>query len=611
MGIFFPIIAVFVLAYVIYGYWKNVLYREAFLSAAVMFGFFAITSAELLGVFHALTPSVFQCLWLFVVLLLILFGAHTWRRRGFSFSHFWSSLFTLTLFEWSCVFILLCIFVTTAFIAFVSPPNNYDSMTYHLPRIMHWAAQASLQNYLTDIPRQNQYPPGAEYILLHIFLLTSDDQWFNFFQWGALVGSCCGVSLIARELGAGRTGQLLAAIVAGTVPMAILQSTSTQTDLIESFWLVVAVLFALRCRKNWSWFSAGISAMAFALAVLTKGTFFVAVPVLIWAFAGCRLLFREKIVLVSLFIGILLVVNGSFWLREELLNGKTAKEFIVDTAHPSSLVLNALHQVSMHWILPWNKDASARNAILVGAYKLFNKNFSDLQAAETFSSGVKLAEMALDEDLAGNFVHFFLYLGCFLPLVFFKAGELRKFAFYVVLGGSFFIFFKWQVFISRMHLPVFILFAPVIGAFLEKKQTLRIVMICFLVGSAVYFLLGNHTRSLVGPFRLLQTPRLYYYFMKKPDHLKVYAKAAQIIRLSQCTDVGLIQGEDSWEYPLWALTDYGFVKFHSISTEKIPDIPPCLIVKLDSLREGFLLAEGSSYVKTWEDYPLQIFRQSK
>ncbi len=610
MGILFPIISILALASVFYHRWGIVLLREAFLSAIVVLGLFAVISIEILGSFRALTPTVVRSLWILTALSLGLGGLHTWRRRSPSFSSPKAPLFSLTPFERTCVFILLGIFAITAFIAFVAPPNNWDSMTYHLARIMHWAEQRSVSNFPTDIPRQNQYPPGAEYILLHIFLLTSNDRWFNFLQWSALAGSCLGVSLIAQELGAGRCGQLLTAVVASTVPMAILQSTSTQTDLIETFWLVTAITFALRCRKNWSWFSFLISSVAFAIGVLTKGTFFVAIPVLVWASAGYHIRWKGKIILAILFIGILACVIGGFCLRENALNGKASKEFIVDSASFSSLAFNALHHASVHWILPWKQDFPGRSEILLGAHSLFKKDASDLEGIIVNPTGVKPAVMALDEDYAGNCVHFFLYLICLLSLIFCpKNKNIQKFAFLVTLGGTFFIFFKWQEFISRMHLPVFILFAPVVATLLEKKRILRAAVICLLAGSGAFFLFNNQTRPLIGPARLMQVPRNYYYFMKKPFY-NAYEQASEIISSSQCTDVGLIEREDSWEYPLWAFTGFGSVRFHSINA-KIKGAPPCLIIKVDTPREDLVTAEGSSYVKIWEGFPLQIFAHSK
>ena len=56
------------------------------------------------------------------------------------------------------------IVVMAGLTAIVAPPNTYDSMTYHLPRVMHWIQNQSVAHYPTHIPRQLHFPPGAEFI---------------------------------------------------------------------------------------------------------------------------------------------------------------------------------------------------------------------------------------------------------------------------------------------------------------------------------------------------------------------------------------------------------------------------------------------------------------
>src|SRR5262249_24186271 len=64
-------------------------------------------------------------------------------------------------------------------LALASPPNNYDSQTYHLPKIEHWVAQHNVQFFATEIQRQITISPGAEYLLLHLRLLTGGDALYG------------------------------------------------------------------------------------------------------------------------------------------------------------------------------------------------------------------------------------------------------------------------------------------------------------------------------------------------------------------------------------------------------------------------------------------------
>jgi hypothetical protein len=130
-------------------------------------------------------------------------------------------------------------------LALASPPNTYDSQTYHLPRIEHWARAGSVGFYPTGVHRQITYPPGAEFLLLHLRLLTGSDALFNLLQWSCGLLCLVLVTRIAAQLGVPRRGQLLAALVVASVPMVVLQSSSTQTDLVVALWVACVATLVL------------------------------------------------------------------------------------------------------------------------------------------------------------------------------------------------------------------------------------------------------------------------------------------------------------------------------------------------------------------------------
>src|SRR5262249_32912711 len=112
-------------------------------------------------------------------------------------------------------------------IAVLAPPNTEDSMTYHLPRVVHWEQNASLAPYATHCLRQLDLQPGAEFVLLHLRLLSGGDLASGAVQLVSMVGSLVVTSLIASGLGAKRVGQLFATRVAASVPIGVLEATST------------------------------------------------------------------------------------------------------------------------------------------------------------------------------------------------------------------------------------------------------------------------------------------------------------------------------------------------------------------------------------------------
>ncbi len=139
----------------------------------------------------------------------------------------------------------------------------------------------------------------------------------NSIQWFSMIGSAIGVTMIAKELGANRQGQIFSAVVGITIPMGVLQGSSTQNDYVASFWLVCFVywIFVLKTKGNsWSALAAGAS---LGLAALTKGTTYVyALPFLIWLSVSVLKTQRCKgLKLLGIAAFIFLVINLGYYIR--------------------------------------------------------------------------------------------------------------------------------------------------------------------------------------------------------------------------------------------------------------------------------------------------------
>ena len=173
--------------------------------------------------------------------------------------------------------------MTIGLIALIAPPNTNDSMSYHMSRVVHWQQNHSIAHYPTHILRQIVLPPGAELAILHLQILSESDRFANLVQWLSVAAGLCGVSLIAKELGADVRGQILSVVVCATLPMVILQASSTQNDAVEAFWMTCLVYFLLVMRRRQEWFYPYLVGMSLGLALLTKATaYLLAPPFLIW-----------------------------------------------------------------------------------------------------------------------------------------------------------------------------------------------------------------------------------------------------------------------------------------------------------------------------------------
>ncbi len=463
--------------------------------------------------------------------------------------------------------------------AIVAPPNTYDSMTYHLPRVMHWMQHQSVGHYPTHIPRQLHFPPGAEFILTHLYLLAGNDRLLNLVQWLGMVGSVIGVSLVAQRLGAAGAGQVVASVVAATLPMGLLQASSTQNDYVVTFWLVCLAYFVLAAihRPGWG-YSAAVGA-SLGLALLTKATAYLfAAPLLVWLLIGYGRTLRWRCSRhVLLIAAVVLALNLGHWLRNTDLygtplvqqDGASTSSYTNEVIGVATLLSNVIRNASLHASLPAGSE-QVRARIgqqfaqwIDEAHALIGMDASDPHTTwqqGTTSEGrqFRVEPFHMHEDIAGNPLHLLLILYALVAIC--ASGVLRRAPLLVyagVLVAGFLLFclvLKWQPWHSRLHLPLFVLWAPAASIALSPGWSRRIgqgVAAVLLVAALV--LIGyNETRPLYGPRSIFTAERAAQYFATRPFGAD-YRAAIGYLNAQPHRHVELVLGANAWEHPFWAL----------------------------------------------------------
>ena len=119
------------------------------------------------------------------------------------------------------------------------------------------------------------------------------------------------------------------------------------------------------------------------------------------------------------------------------------------------------------------------------------------------------------------------------------------------------LYLKWQPFLARLELPLFVLGAPLAGLLVEKLRypAVALILALFLVNNARPALFENWTRPLKGPHSLLTTARDDNYFsdMGQWNNRASYLESVDRTARSSCTEVGLDISENQLEYPFQAL----------------------------------------------------------
>ena len=67
----------------------------------------------------------------------------------------------------------------TELVAFIAPPNTWDTMAYHMARVAHWAQNGTVRHYPIPYLPQLYHPPWAEFAITHFQLLSGGDRFAN------------------------------------------------------------------------------------------------------------------------------------------------------------------------------------------------------------------------------------------------------------------------------------------------------------------------------------------------------------------------------------------------------------------------------------------------
>jgi hypothetical protein len=456
----------------------------------------------------------------------------------------------------------------TLFTALLYPPNTWDSMTYHMPRVVHWINQQSIAFYPTDIFRQNYQMPLAEFAILHFQLLAGGDAFANMVQWTSYLCLICLSSVVAQELGLSPRQQLISALVTASLPMVLMQASSTQNDLVVSVFLCSFAFYMLRLRKKFDRENLLFAAISLGLALLTKGTAYIyaaaigialALPLLKANSASFR-----RLVLAAAALGVVAVVGLSFSVGHLHRN-------LSFYGHPlpiqgegyvnqkrSIVVLGAyvLRNAALHLATPYPEIEAKQIKWL---RTILGPNLED---PETTAYGLPFSlRSAIHEDSIGNLLHMlavFVMLP-FLAISWIKGRWRCLIPYSMAAFGGALIFcwtLKWQPWHSRLHTPLFVMAAPLIAITIDsikpsKRAADGLCAVFFVFG--LIFALNNVSRPLLT-LDWMRYEREYLYFNNNPNIREDYKAAAAVLRARAAGQIGLLLGHDDWEYPLWALT---------------------------------------------------------
>lgn len=529
-------------------------------------------ASEVLGYFRLLSFYPLLVLWSMCAgtTLILLWGARRQLRKFFGI-------------ERSLAFYIVATFaVVTLFIALTAAPNNWDSQAYHLPRIEHWIQDGSLAYYPSWNARQNEFAPLSELLLLQTRVLSGSDFYYLLIQWIGMLGSVAAAFRITRQLGGNREQCWIAAVFLATLPIGILESTSTQNDYLVAVFLMAFITLgieAIEQRRP----SAGLVLAAAAAGVMTG----LVKPIGFMIGAGFALWFA-----IALSRGVTL----GLWLRRvagiavvaAVLLAPFAARFAggaktddLEAVHFSSSfgIRQTLDSLIRHWVsnlaigVPEVDDPVVRISEKI-TYRI------GLQAHRADTSDPlrpnyipPVGLLIFHEDLGPNQLHTILLTLAFLALAIrWPRPPSNRLLIYCVswLAGilvfaSLSRFSLWAV---RYHLAGFAAGAPFFAMawpdrWSGSKKTAALMLLLALGGAPS--LLLNQSRELFplwrtqfpslgrDRFSYLTQTRLERQFVNQPQLLAPYQEAIDTIVRSKASQIGIIMDRDNFEYPIWLM----------------------------------------------------------
>jgi len=614
-------------------------WRTAILSAAVVWGSVVALSTEILSLFKLVTFEWVFGLWLVadILWLIIYLKLNSVKPDIRSNDHSQLSSFLL----WLLGGVSL-IFAAVGLIAIVSPPNNWDSMTYHMSRVAHWMQNRSVEHYPTSYVPQLYHPPGAEFAIMHFQIISGGDRFANLIQWLSMVGSAIAVSLIAKQLGANLRGQVFAAVFAATLPMGILQGSSTQNDYAVCFWVVCFVSCGL------AGMSAGITlsntlkiGASLGMALLTKTTAYIfALPFILWfLIVGIKRFHQKMLPPILMIAAVTLILNiGHFWRNYDLFGYAIGapqdftKEYKIEIFTLPTFLSNIIRNLAMHT----GTSISKINGLIVAVVKLLHKILGILpnDPRITWPPGqvYALSTPSFNENNATNPIHFGLIFATILLIS--NNPKLRQISivilYFTATISTFLLLcllLKFQPWHSRHHLTTFVLFAPMFGLTLSQLSNYKIAnyIVAILIFMSLPWIFNNKFRPLLGESNIFNSSRNELYFTSRPKIEFPYYQAVDFVKSQNCTNIGLsFRTKNSWEYPLWVLfqqpgkpapriehiSTIDPVVEQKLNSEPYKSFIPCAIIyqsTKDDKQGKEMVVKNQTYVQKFSLEPLSVF----
>lgn len=604
-------------------------WAKVFIYCNVIFSVYLYLVTEGLSLFKALTRGNIIIAWLifFVAVGVLL----TIKRKKITSSLREIKnvkLNKIIIFELSIIALMV---IVLGFLAWNIVPYNPDSMTYHCSRVMNWAQNQSVDYYPTNIPRQLYSPPFMEYNLLHMFLIMQSDVAFNMVQWYGYVAVAVMMYVVCRKLDMKKEVSLVASMLAMSMPIAIAESVTTQTDLYAATWLLYFVYIVIdfaymdRIWLSREVFVEGImSGCIVGLGYLSKSQICIPMMILFLWMALVRVIKKDNIqtlclLAVSAGVCLLPFLLPTFARNYEYTGSIFASSYFQNIAigshKPAMLIMNFIKNMAQTSISYVN---SFQNIVLLKLVHMVSNvlgvNIDDRRISYT---------SPFDESWINDYgcdcaTAPFIGIGFIMAViasVFLLVMHIRKKQrFGIKIGFIVFLFvsviisvieIRWQATIARLLIPTYmlmILFSVLIFTHVAERFAGDWLIKAFTIILPIILLYTSESAIAYQWY-------LYSRYRESGDRFEMhfgdasvyenYSNLVEYVREKEYTQIGIYLWPNAYEYPLWVALKNDDTRIIQVTPGNIDAIeqPECIIVvRRENVENGFEKGDKLDYL---------------
>ncbi len=480
--------------------------------------------------------------------------------------------------------LILGIFIlVTLYLAVKTKPYNWDSMTYHLPRIFHWLQNGTVDHYATHISRQVASPICGAFVNLHIYAMTGkNDIFMNLLQSCSFLTSGILVYYITKRIGCSQKYSCIAGLLFYSMPIAFAESFTAQVDNFAGFWMLCFTYLLLGflnpekkiiLRKKTT-FRIMILSLCVVFGYLAKPSVgFGILFMLLWLFV---VVVKRKDHILPLIIYFLLAgyiiacIMAPELLRnlstfDAIASSGTGQRQLIGSVNLRYIIVNFVKNFTFNMPTVWIYNSSGIIWKYVIRFSRLLKVDIDNPAISEDGREFQVRDpQNYGNSTAVNPVIVWLLVICLFIFVvynFRRQSREMKNQYFIVAACSFMCFcaaLRWEPFVSRYMISYLAVLCPALAGQLEmffnhwkprrsEGEKGFIIILYFLCITELTGMLYYH-RSIA-----LKQSENKGYFVTREEIAEGYESLAEMLNKQNYQNIGLLTGSDSYEYPLIAM----------------------------------------------------------